>query len=262
MSTEMLHVEERAGGLLRLTLNRPRQHNALSFALLEQLRETLESYAGDATLKCVIITGAGDRSFCAGGDLHELDSMRSLDQAREISRIGRRALDSVRYFPVPVAAALNGDALGGGAELALASDYCLSARHARLGFLQARLNLMTAWGGAADVIARCGSARGMALLLKARRLSAHEALEAGLMDEVCDEGQSVNDLAQAWSASMTERSRAVIRGQKALAVTMRRRMHEALAEAEERHMAKAWTDPAHWEAVRQSFSGRKESRGT
>lgn len=253
----MLLAEEREGGLLRLTLNRPRQHNALSFALLEQLRETLESYAPDAALKCVVITGAGDKSFCAGGDLHELDSMRSLDEAREISRIGRRALDAVRYFPVPVAAALNGDALGGGAELALACDYCLAARHARLGFLQARLNLMTAWGGGADVLARCGSARGMALLLKAERLSAREARAAGLVDEVCEEGRSVDDLAQAWSASMTQRSGAVLRGQKALAVIMRRRLHEALADAEEQHMANAWTDPAHWEAVRQSFSGKR-----
>ena len=127
-------VEERDGGLLYLTLNRPRQHNALSFALLERLRETLESYARDAALKCVIVTGAGDKSFCAGGDLHELDSMRSLDEAREISRIGRRALDAVRYFPVPVAAALNGDALGGGAELALACDYCLAVRACEAGF--------------------------------------------------------------------------------------------------------------------------------
>ena len=258
----MLLVQECEGGLLRLTLNRPRQHNALSFALLEQLRETLESYARDATLKCVIVTGAGDKSFCAGGDLHELDSMRSLEDAREISRIGRRALDAVRYFPVPVAAALNGDALGGGAELALACDWCLAARHARLGFLQARLNLMTAWGGAADVLARCGSARGMMLLLKAKRLGAGEALQAGLLDEVCDEGQGVDELAQAWSAAMTERSRAVLRGQKALAVVMRRSMQEALSETEEQHMANAWTDPAHWEAVRRSFSGKKESRRT
>ena len=257
MPNGMLHVEERDGGLLRLTLNRPRQHNALSFALLEQLRETLEKYARDAALKCVIVTGAGDKSFCAGGDLHELDSMRSLDDAREISRIGRRALDAVRYFPVPVAAALNGDALGGGAELALACDYCLAARHARLGFLQARLNLMTAWGGAADVLARCGSASGLALLLKARRLNADDALKAGLLDEVCTEGQDVDELAQAWSAAMKERSRAVLRGQKALAVVMRRSMQEAMAEAEEQHMANAWTDPAHWEAVRQSFSGKR-----
>lgn len=253
----MLLVEECEGGLLRLTLNRPRQHNALSFALLEQLRETLESYERDAALKCVVVTGAGDRSFCAGGDLHELDSMRSLDDAREISRIGRRALDAVRYFPVPVAAALNGDALGGGAELALACDYCLAAGHARIGFLQARLNLMTAWGGAADVLARCGSARGPALLLRARRLSADDALKAGLLDEVCAEGQGVDELAQAWIDSMTERSRAVLRGQKALAVVMRRNVQEALAEAEEQHMANAWTDPAHWEAVRRSFSGKK-----
>ncbi|MCY4477405.1 MAG: enoyl-CoA hydratase/isomerase family protein [Gammaproteobacteria bacterium] len=253
----MLQVDEREGGLLHLTLHRPRQHNALNFALLDELRGTLENHAQDAALKCVIITGAGDKSFCAGGDLHELDSMRSLDDAREISRIGRRALDQVRYFPVPVAAALNGDALGGGAELALACDYSLAAGHARLGFLQARLNLMTAWGGAADVIARCGSARGMGLLLGAKRMSAVEALEAGLIDEVCEERQTVDDLALAWSAAMMERSRAVLRGQKALAIIMRRRMHDALSEAEEQHMANAWTDPAHWEAVRRSFSAKK-----
>ena len=116
---------------------------------------------------------------------------------------------------------------------------------------------MTAWGGAADVLARCGSARGLALLLEARRLSAHDAYKAGLLDEVGAEGHSVDELAQVWSVAMTERSRAVLRGQKALAVIMRKRMHEALAEAEEQHMANAWTDPAHWEAVRRSFSGKK-----
>ena len=99
-------------------------------------------------------------------------------------------------------------------------------------------------------------------MLKARRLSADDALKAGLVDEVCAEGQDVDELAQAWGAAMTERSRAVLRGQKALAVVMRRSMQEALAEAEEEHMANAWTDPAHWEAVRQSFSGKKESRRT
>ena len=257
MPSEMLHVEERDGGLLHLTLNRPRRHNALSFELLDRLRETLESHAANEALKCVVITGAGEKSFCAGGDLHELDSMRSPGEAREISRIGRRSLDAVRYFPVPVAAALNGDALGGGAELAMACDYCLAARHSRLGFLQARLNLMTAWGGAADVLARCGNAKGLNLLLQARRMSAGEAHQAGLIDEVSEEQRSVDDLAQAWSDAMMQRSRTVLQGQKALAAVVRRRMHEALADAEEQHMARAWTDPAHWEAVRQSFSTKK-----
>ena len=257
MAGNLLRVEECGGGLLRLTLNRPRQHNALSFALLEELRACLENYAKDAALKCVVITGAGDKSFCAGGDLHELDAMRSLEQAREISRIGRRALDAVRYFPVPVAAALNGAALGGGAELALACDTCLAAPHARLGLVQARLNLMTAWGGAADVIARCGNATGLALLLEAKQLTAKEALQAGLIDKVCEEGQTIGQLAQSWSALMAERSAAVLRGHKALAVIARRRLHEALAVAEEQHMVNAWTDPEHWEAVQRSFAGKQ-----
>ena len=258
MENELLQVEERTGGLLHLTLNRPRQHNALSFALLDRLRECLEQHADDEAIKCVVITGAGEKSFCAGGDLHELDGMRSPEDAREISRMGRRALDAIRFFPVPVAAALNGAALGGGAELALACDVCLAARSARLGFVQARLNLMTAWGGAADVLARCGAGRGLNHLLKAERLGALEAQAAGLIDEVCEEGQTLWQLIDAWTATMTERSRAVLAGQKALASIARRRLHEDLSEAEERHMAEAWTDRDHWEAVRRSFSGKQE----
>lgn len=258
MGKELLTVEVRRGGLLRLTLNRPRQHNALSFALLDRLRECLERHAGNDDIKCVVITGAGEKSFCAGGDLHELDGMRSPEQAREISRTGRGALDAVRFFPVPVAAALNGAALGGGAELALACDVCLAARHARLGFVQGRLNLMTAWGGAADVLARCGSARGLNLLLKAERLDALRAHEAGLIDEVCEEGQTLGQLVDAWAQSMAARSRAVLAGQKAVASAARRNWHEKLAETEERHMARAWVHPDHWEAVRRSFSGQRD----
>ena len=257
MSEQLLIAEEASGGLLKLTLNRPRQHNALSLALLEELRNCLERYAANASIKCVILTGAGDQSFCAGGDLHELDGMRSLEQAREISRIGRRALDAVRYFPVPVAAALNGSALGGGAELALACDICLASAHARIGFLQSKLNLMTAWGGAADVIARCGSARGLKHLLEARRMTAQQALSAGLIDEVCGDGETAGQLALAWAETIASRSIAVLRGQKALTAIRRRRIQQALAETEDHHMAKAWIDPAHWEAVRRNFSARR-----
>ena len=257
MVNKQLEVEERAGGLLQLTLNRPRQHNALSFALLNELRGCLDHYAQDERVKCVIITGAGEKSFCAGGDLHELDGMRSLEDAQEISRIGRRALDAVRYFPVPVASALNGVALGGGAELALACDVCLAAGHARLGFVQASLNLMTAWGGAADVLARCGSAQGLNLLLKAEQLSAEAALKAGLVDQVCEDNQTIEQLAESWGALMTKRSRAVLCGQKALAVVARRQLHDSMAETEELHMARAWVDPDHWEAVRRSFQGKQ-----
>ena len=257
MANKQLEVEERGGGLLRLTLNRPEQHNALSFALLNELGGCLEHYAQDQQVRCAIITGAGEKSFCAGGDLHELDGMRSVEDAQKISRIGRRALDAVRNFPVPVAAALNGVALGGGAELALACDICLAAPHARLGFVQASLNLMTAWGGAADVIARCGNARGLDLLLKAEQLSARAALKAGLVDQVCEDNQTIEQLAEEWGALMTERSRAVLCGQKALAMIARRQLHDSLAETEELHMARAWVDPDHWEAVRLSFQGKQ-----
>ena len=110
---------EREGAVLRITVDRPTRHNPLSRPVLARLRAALAENASDATLRCALITGAGNRYFAAGGDVHELDAVRTPAQAREMSDEGRATLDAVRDFPVPVLAVLNGDALGGGAELAV-----------------------------------------------------------------------------------------------------------------------------------------------
>ena len=105
---------EREGAVLRITVDRPTRHNPLSRPVLARLRAALAENASDATLRCALITGAGNRYFAAGGDVHELDAVRTPAQAREMSDEGRATLDAVRDFPVPVLAVLNGDALGGG----------------------------------------------------------------------------------------------------------------------------------------------------
>ena len=117
MSAETLLVET-AGPVLRVTLNRPEKRNALSRDLLEALRAAFVEHANDAGLRVAVLRGAGEKSFAAGGDLRDLASVRSRDQAAEMAEQAKAALDAIRYFPLPVVAALNGDALGGGAELA------------------------------------------------------------------------------------------------------------------------------------------------
>ena len=109
--------------IVRVVINRPETRNALSLAALDCLRDTFIKLHSDKSLKCVILTGAGDRSFAAGGDLKELASFKSNEQAAQVSTTGRQALDAIRQCPAPVYAAINGHALGGGAELAMACDY-------------------------------------------------------------------------------------------------------------------------------------------
>ena len=158
-------------GLLRITINRPEKRNPLSRAVLARLREVFEEQRGNDDLVLALLSGAGDKSFAAGGDLRDLEQVRTLDEARALHDLGNGALQAIRSFPVPVVAALNGLALGGGAELALACDLRIAAAHARIGFVQGRLNIPTAWGGGSDLAATIGPARALELLCGARVLS-------------------------------------------------------------------------------------------
>ena len=173
---------ERQGAVLRVTLNRPEKHNALSRTVLEHLRRVFTEHAGNHELKVAVLSGAGERSFAAGGDLRDLAEVRTTSQTRQMSEQARAALDAVREFPVPVVAALNGDARGGAAELAVACDFRVAAAHARIGFIQGRLNISTAWGGGTDLMRLLGASRALNVLARSEMLTAERALAIGLID--------------------------------------------------------------------------------
>src|SRR5918993_3980409 len=144
---EQLVSATREGARLDVTINRPAKRNALSRDSLAALKRVFERHSGEHGIRVAVLTAAGEKSFAAGGDLKDLSTIRTLGEAAEMSRSARDVLDSIRRFPVPVVAALNGDALGGGAELAVACDMRVAATHARIGFVQGRLGITTAWGG-------------------------------------------------------------------------------------------------------------------
>ncbi|MCX7141801.1 MAG: enoyl-CoA hydratase/isomerase family protein [Proteobacteria bacterium] len=175
-------------GLLTVTINRPEKRNPLSRAVLARLGEVFEEQRGNDEIVLALLSGAGDKSFAAGGDLRDLEEVRTLDEARALFDLGNGALQAIRSFPVPVVAALNGVALGGGAELAVACDVRIAAAHARIGFVQGTLNIPTAWGGGSDLAAIVGPSSALELLCSARVLSAAEALAAGLVESVAPEG--------------------------------------------------------------------------
>lgn len=242
-------LAERRGHVLNLTINRPEKRNALSLSLLDEIAATLARNAGDDGIRCAVITGAGDKCFAAGGDLRELDAIRSAEDTRAMSRRGRAALEQVRSFPVPVVAALNGHALGGGAELAVACDLRVAAPHAEIGFLQAQLNVTTAWGGGIDLALTVGDRRALRILSTSARLEAARALDLGLVDWVCAPGQPLDACLATFLEPYLARSRDVLAGFKATAVAYRRRVHAELAPIEEENFVRAWTHEDHWAAV-------------
>ena len=252
---DILVVEQR-GDRLQVVINRPDQRNALSLELLDRLAGEFDRYAADTSLKCAVLTASGDRCFAAGGDLKELDAVRSEADTLAMSRRGRAALDAIRNFPVPVLAALNGHALGGGAELAMACDLRIATPQAELGFLQAQLNVTTAWGGGIDLLALIGPARALALLLEARRIPAPEALQLGLLQRVSAPNECLAAATDGFLAPMLQRPVHVLRACKTLALEARRALHERLTRIEEQGFTTTWTHADHWAAAELALAPR------
>jgi Enoyl-CoA hydratase/carnithine racemase len=122
--------------VLRVTINRPEKRNPLSRSVLAAIGEAFRTHRDREDLRLAVVTAAGIKSFAAGGDLREVEAIRETEASRQFSNESFAALDAVRRFPLPVVAALNGDALRGRAELAVACDMRLMAAHARIGFIQ------------------------------------------------------------------------------------------------------------------------------
>ncbi len=241
---------ESSGGVLRVTINRPDKRNALSGEVLRSLAEAFTSNADDPSLRVAILRGAGEQCFAAGGDLRELASITTLDGAADMARDAKASLDAIRQFPVPVVAALNGDAMGGGAELSVACDFRIAAAHARIGFVQGRLNISTAWGGGIDLMRLVGTSRGLGLLCRGDMLSGDEAATLGLIDAVAREGQPLDDLIADFIGPILKQVPQVLRAFKAVARGVCAGLsRDEINDIETRMFAQAWVHDDHWTAA-------------
>ena len=172
-------------GVAVVTLNRPGRMNAVSRALATGLFDALESLEADLAARVIVITGAGDRSFCAGADLKERATMPDAEVRRFLESLGA-ALERIEEMGTPVIAAINGFALGGGLELALACDIRLASRTASLGLTEVRLGIIPGGGGTQRLPRIVGLARAKEMILTGRRVSAEEAERIGLTLETCE----------------------------------------------------------------------------
>jgi enoyl-CoA hydratase/3-hydroxyacyl-CoA dehydrogenase len=174
---------EREQSTLWVILNRPHRLNAFNDVLLEELADVLDTAEKDPSIKCVIITGEGDRAFSAGADLTMFPKATPV-KAEEFSRAGQKIFSKIEEMSKPVIAAINGFALGGGLELALACDFRVAAEHAELGSPEILLGLIPGWGGTQRLVRIVGLARAKELVLLGNRIKAEEALKIGLVHKV------------------------------------------------------------------------------
>lgn len=179
---------EREGDVAIVTLRRPEVMNCLSFPTLKRLRRICHELKEDLSIRAVLITGEGDKAFCAGADLKERKSMPK-EQVPNFVRNIARTMDDVEALPQPTIALVNGFAFGGGTELLLACDLRIAAAHAQLGLTETSLAIIPGAGGTQRLPRLIGKARAKELILTARRIDAAEAERIGLVNRVVPAGE-------------------------------------------------------------------------
>jgi len=174
---------EKKGAIAYVTVNRPKVLNALNTPTWADLRTAFEDARNDAALRGVILTGAGDKAFIAGADIGELTHASAIDAERS-SRVGQEVLDLVENLGKPVIAAINGFALGGGCETAMACTIRIAVEHAKFGQPEVKLGLLPGCGGTQRLPRLVGKGRALQLILSGGMISAQEAFRIGLVNEV------------------------------------------------------------------------------
>jgi enoyl-CoA hydratase/carnithine racemase len=204
---------ERNGDLVWLTIQRPDVMNCLSFPTLKRLRALCAELAQDLSIRCVLITGAGDKAFCAGADLKERKTMPAERVPHFVKNI-RRVMDDVEALPQPTVAVVNGFAFGGGTELLLACDLRVAAAHAQFGLTEVSLAIIPGAGGTQRLPRLIGKSRAKDLILTARKLDAAEAERIGLVNRVAAPGE-LRKVAEGVAQAIADNGPVAVRAAKA-----------------------------------------------
>jgi enoyl-CoA hydratase/carnithine racemase len=187
MPDEVLFEQQEQVGII--TINKPKA-NQLSHGVFEGFRRILDANENNADIRTMVITGAGEKIFCAGADL---SSGFGEYGAVDFLKRGQDIWNKIEDYPKPVIAALNGHALGGGCELAMACHFRLLKKGARIGLTETNLGIMPGYGGTLRLPRLVGRAKAMEIMLLGMQLQAEEALEIGLVDRICDEGKTLEE---------------------------------------------------------------------
>lgn len=180
---ENLLVERRESFAV-ITINRPRALNALSHATLQEMQRAIDELGGDESVRAIIITGSGTKAFAAGADIAELQALQSAQDGYEHSRMSHQLLFTMHDLDKPIIMAINGYALGGGCELAMAGDILIASETAQMGQPEVNLGIIPGFGGTQRLPRLVGRTKALELILTGERISAQDALAIGLVNRV------------------------------------------------------------------------------
>ena len=200
---------EKDGALATITFNNPKALNALTVATFHGLEELLNKLEVDTDVRVLILTGAGDKAFIAGGDIGHLGTLDAAG-AREFALLAQRVIDRIEAFPKPVIAAINGYALGGGCELAMGCDIRIAADSARFGQPEVKLGIIPGFAGTQPLARLVGKGRAKELVFTGEMIDAEEACRIGLVNHVVAKDRLLEET-RALALKMCDKSASAIK---------------------------------------------------
>jgi enoyl-CoA hydratase len=189
--TEPLIRFEREDALAIITINRPEKLNALTFEMIEAIERIARGVDADAKVRVAIITGAGHKSFCAGGDIEAWSEQHPEDFALSWVRAGHKAFDALTRVRQPLIAALNGHTLGGGLEVAACADFRVGETQIKIGLPETSIGIIPGWSGTQRLVRRFGSQTVRRMALLGDVFTAQDALQHGVIDRISETGGSL-----------------------------------------------------------------------
>jgi enoyl-CoA hydratase len=180
---------EREDKVATITINRPERKNAIDVNTMSELQEVVQQIEREKEILALILTGSGDEAFISGGDLKYFQTLDNLYKGREMSILCGNLLNNIEGLDIPVIAAINGYAFGGGCEFALACDYRIASKEAKFGFRQINMGIMSSWGGGKRLVRTVGKPKALMLMLTGDIISAEEAFKLGLVDRLVDKNE-------------------------------------------------------------------------
>ena len=199
-------------GIAVLTFNRPKALNALNDALIKELSQVLDQVAADEDIRVLVLTGAGEKAFVAGADITEIAGFTAL-KAKAFAESGQRIINKIEQLPIPVIAAVNGFALGGGNEIALVCDFIYAAENAKLGLPEINLGVIPGFGGTQRLPRLVGKNIAKEMVFTGKMISAAEAQAIGLVNKVCPP-QELMDEVKKTAQNMASKGKVAMRALK------------------------------------------------
>ena len=215
MSWEFFNVEVVEEGIALVTINRPKVLNAVDFPTIKELGRVFDSLEEDKSVRAVILTGAGEKAFIAGGDIAAMNALK-MDEAREFVATGHRVISGIERSSKITIAAINGFALGGGTEIALGFDIRIASEKARLGLPEVGVGLIAGWGGTQRLSRLVGKGKAKELIFTGEMVDANEAYRIGLVNRVVSAGELIEACKKIAKKILSNSPIAVLQSKKAI----------------------------------------------